>query len=73
MGRGFLKTYSKAYQGLDSRTNMQAMVANAFQWQDELVTLEDKATQIIEKAFQIADGLGDPRRNEVNLNGGDGV
>ncbi len=52
---------------------MQAMVVDAFQWQDEPVTLEDKATQIIEKAFQIADGLGDPRRNEVNLNGGDGV
>jgi hypothetical protein len=34
--------------------------------------LEDIVTQIIEKVFQIADGLKDLRRNEVNFNGGDG-
>jgi hypothetical protein len=34
--------------------------------------LENRTTQIIEKVFQIVDGLGNPRRNEVNLNGGDG-
>ncbi len=51
---------------------MQAMVADAFQWQDEPITLKDRTIQIVEEDFQIVDGLGELRRNEVNLNGGDG-
>ncbi len=41
------------FQELNSRMDIQGMVANAFQQVDELVSLEKKAMDVVEEAFGV--------------------
>ncbi len=61
---------------LDLQTNVHGMVEDAFQQVNELGALEDKAMEVVEQAFEIANGLqeeanvgnGNNNANELSIN-----